>query len=200
MDNRIAYGLAKRYGIDTSNMSPRKVWQALKKKGVNIRIIERVRQKKEERARSFRAKKFFHDDGENITQVSLSPREKFYGKEYTGYKEGAAIDKLLKEKQGHIKKAFFHKEIGFIDLVWGDNAAGMAHVIKRREELLTKGKGKISGIDMVKKIPEIIKNGKLVPDNQGRFNVEFNGYRVGIKKNFDNDQVTWIVSAMEILK
>lgn len=33
-DNRIAYGLAKKYGIDTSGMSPKEVWEALKKKGV----------------------------------------------------------------------------------------------------------------------------------------------------------------------
>lgn len=34
MDNRIAYGLAKKYGIDTKDMSPKEVWEALKNKGV----------------------------------------------------------------------------------------------------------------------------------------------------------------------
>ena len=33
-DNRIAYGLAKKYGIDTDGMSPKEVWEALAKKGV----------------------------------------------------------------------------------------------------------------------------------------------------------------------
>ena len=33
-DNRIAYGLAKKYGIDTDGMSPKEVWEALEKKGV----------------------------------------------------------------------------------------------------------------------------------------------------------------------
>lgn len=33
-DNRIAYGLAKKYGIDTSGMTPKEVWAALKEKGV----------------------------------------------------------------------------------------------------------------------------------------------------------------------
>ena len=28
-DNRIAYGLAKKYGIDTKGMSPKEVWDAL---------------------------------------------------------------------------------------------------------------------------------------------------------------------------
>lgn len=33
-DSRVAYGLAKKYGIDTSGMSPSEVWEALKEKGV----------------------------------------------------------------------------------------------------------------------------------------------------------------------
>ncbi len=33
-DNRIAYGLAKKYGIDTKGMSPKEVWDALNEKGV----------------------------------------------------------------------------------------------------------------------------------------------------------------------
>ncbi len=33
-DNRIAYGLAKKYGINTKDMSPKEVWEALKNKGV----------------------------------------------------------------------------------------------------------------------------------------------------------------------
>ena len=34
-NNRIAYGLAKEYGIDTSGKSPKEVWEALKVKGIN---------------------------------------------------------------------------------------------------------------------------------------------------------------------
>ena len=34
-DNRIAYGLAKKYGIDTKDMSPKDVWAALREKGVS---------------------------------------------------------------------------------------------------------------------------------------------------------------------
>ena len=33
-DSRIAYGLAKRYGIDTKGMTPKEVWDALNEKGV----------------------------------------------------------------------------------------------------------------------------------------------------------------------
>lgn len=36
-DNRIAYGLAKKYGIDTKGMSPKEVWDALREHGVTQR-------------------------------------------------------------------------------------------------------------------------------------------------------------------
>lgn len=35
-DNRVAYGLAKKHGIDTTGMSPQQVWDALKEKGVSL--------------------------------------------------------------------------------------------------------------------------------------------------------------------
>ncbi len=55
-DNRRAYGLAKRYGIDTKGMTPAEVWEALKEKGITSnnaydsrddfgRTVERVRDK-----------------------------------------------------------------------------------------------------------------------------------------------------------
>ena len=33
-NNRLAYGLAKQYGIDTTDMEPKEVWEALAEKGV----------------------------------------------------------------------------------------------------------------------------------------------------------------------
>lgn len=39
-DNRIAYGLAKKYGIDTKGMSPKEVWDALNEKGVTQQNAE----------------------------------------------------------------------------------------------------------------------------------------------------------------
>lgn len=35
-DNRVAYGLAKKHGIDTTGMSPKQVWDALKEKGISL--------------------------------------------------------------------------------------------------------------------------------------------------------------------
>ena len=54
------------------------------------------------------------------------------GVEYKGYKGRQAIDKLLDEKNGHIKGAFFRKDIGSIDLLWGNGDLGLQHIIERR--------------------------------------------------------------------
>lgn len=35
-DNKVAYGLAKKHGIDTTGMSPKEVWDALKEKGISL--------------------------------------------------------------------------------------------------------------------------------------------------------------------
>ena len=34
-NNKVAYGLAKEYGIDTTGMTPKEVWDALKEKGIS---------------------------------------------------------------------------------------------------------------------------------------------------------------------
>lgn len=119
--------------------------------------------------------------------------------EYTGVKGHGAVDKLLQEKQGHIKAAFYRKEIGDIDLVWGDENGGLSHVIKRRDEMKAKGTGTISGLEMAKKIPDIIENGNFLIDEHDRLKFEWKGYRVGISPAYFSERVNWIVSAMEIL-
>ena len=121
----------------------------------------------------------------------------FFGEEFKGYKGADAIEKLLKEKKGHIKNAFYHKEFGYITLVWGNENCGLKHAIIRRDKIKQEGKGKISGLEMARKIPDIIKYGVKALDKLNRDNIKFDGYIVGIKPNYDNDEVTWVVSAME---
>ena len=53
---------------------------------------------------------------------------------------------------------------------------------------------------MVKKIPEIIEKGKFEQDGDGRFNIDYDGYRVGIMPTYFDKKIKWIVTAMEIWK
>ena len=107
---------------------------------------------------------------------------------------------MLKEKQGHIKKAFYHNNIGYIDLVWGNEKAGICHIINKRNKLLANKIGNISGLDMVKKIPDIISKGVFSIDKYSRIKIEYDGFRVGISSKYFDKKVNWIVTAMEILK
>lgn len=127
-------------------------------------------------------------------------KDEFFGEEYKGLKGNDAIEKLLKEKQGHVKGAFFRKEIGDIDLPWGDENGGLQHVIKRRDEMLLKGSGNIGGVEMVKKIPDIIENGIFDIDTLGRPGFILNDCRVAIRPSYDGIKLNWVVSAMEIIK
>ena len=124
-------------------------------------------------------------------------QDEFFGEEFKGYKGAAAIEKLLKEKRGHIKNAFERPEIGSIDLVWGDETGGILHTITKRERMLAKGEGHISGLDMVKKIPEIIENGDFNINEKDRPQFNYEEYKVVVKPTFDGKKLNWIISAME---
>jgi hypothetical protein len=56
----------------------------------------------------------------------------FLGPEYSGVKGQAAVEKLLKERQGHVKGAFHRDDTGDIILAWGDDNMGIQHIINHR--------------------------------------------------------------------
>lgn len=149
------------------------------------------------------AVKKYSDTPEKDLKDIPSPRGKnksesdFFGEEFKGVKGAAAIEKLLQEKRGHVKNAFERPEVGGIDLVWGDKHGGLLHTIQKRDRLYESGKGTIRGLDMVKKIPEIIENGEFVQDDDGRINIDHDGYRVGIVPKYFDKKINWIVTAME---
>ena len=144
-----------------------------------------------------------HKAYESRNSISLrqnKDQEDFFGEEFKGYIGKDAIDKLLQEKRGHIKGAFERPEIGGIDIVWGNKKGGLLHAILKRDRLFEGGKGTIRGLEMVKKIPEIIEKGKFEQDGDGRFNIDYDGYRVGIMLTYFDKKIKWIVTAMEIWK
>lgn len=153
------------------------------------KFVKALRQYSDESNKDMRAKPL--SKGKNKSQ------EEFFGEEFKSVKGVSAIEKLLQERRGHVKNAFERSEIGGIDLVWGDENGGLLHTIQKRDKLLDKGKGTISGIDIVYKIPEIIEKGKFFQDEKGRLNIDYEGYRVGIMPTFYQDKINWIVTAME---
>lgn len=66
-----------------------------------------------------------------IRKIDVS---KILGEEFKGYKGQKAINKLIKERRGHVKNAFYNEDIGYIDLLWGNSTLGLKHIIERRGE------------------------------------------------------------------
>lgn len=115
----------------------------------------------------------------------------FLGKEFTGVKGQKAVDLLMKEKQGHVKGAFTRKDIGDIDLVWGNESMGLAHIIKRRNETGQNLQSLLSNIS------DVIEKGQLKVGTNGRFNIEYNGRVAIVKPKFDDEKLQFLLTAFE---
>lgn len=106
----------------------------------------------------------------------------FLGKEFTGVKGQAAIDLLMKEKQGHVKGAFTRKDIGDIDLVWGDESRGLCHILERRKYPEEKKKEFLSSLG------NVIEKGSLSLNKEGRFEVFYENKIAVISPDFNGDE------------
>lgn len=94
----------------------------------------------------------------NEAGYSSTTIKELYGNEITGknLRNEKAVSVLLSMKHGHIKDAFHRDGIGDIDLVWGNDRAGLQHIIKSRVKNNQDYKRAIL------LLPEIIKNGTLI--------------------------------------
>ena len=125
-----------------------------------------------------------------------TPYEALMGKEYTGVKGQDAIDTLVREKQGHVKNAFYHEDIGGIDLFWGDETAGLCHIIGQRQ------KDRINIEKFLKELPTIIERGK-VGDNRGNFdreNIYYGGKVIVIAYELRGTEATAMLTAFNTKK
>ena len=133
-----------------------------------------------------------NEAGKNIFGESLSPEVRtLLGTEHKGVKGTAAINKLLEERNGHVKSAFRRNEIGSIDLVWGNDDFGLQHIIKRRNE-----EG-FDGESFLFEIPNIIRHGKIKRISESRFEISHQDNAVAISSELRRDKVTFVLTAYE---
>lgn len=127
-------------------------------------------------------------EGESISEELVD----LLGVEFKGYKGQDAVNKLLKEKQGHIKGAFHREDIGDIDLLWGDDTFGLQHIIKQRTA---------QGINLVEffsNLTEVVENGTYRRKNiKGNFEFVFNGKMVVISPELKNRKIVYILTAFK---
>lgn len=99
--------------------------------------------------------------GQKVGKEQYSQDElKVFGKNHSEFagKPKEAIDFLLKERNGQVIGAIEREDLGKIDIVWGDKGKGLRHIKKRH--LIEQNDFK-SYEDIVNKISDILKNGKL---------------------------------------
>ena len=122
--------------------------------------------------------------------LNIKPLAEFGTNYAEHYHSGeSAIAKLLNEKQGQVSGAFYRKELGDIDLVWGDSNFGLKHILDKHGSEFK---------DIAKELDEIIQNGEVVK-RKGRdeaYNIEYKGFKVGINKGFNKQgENKWVVTA-----
>lgn len=105
---------------------------------------------------------------------------------FTGQK---AVEKLVNDNGGNISKAFSRKDIGDIDLIWGDDNKGLKHIIERRKSQ------NINIDEFLPKLTDVIQNGELIRINdKGRYEI----FKDGIMAIIDpNDETPFLLTAFK---
>ena len=112
------------------------------------------------------------------------------GKEFTGYKGQSAVDKLMQEKQGHIKGAFHRDDIGDIDLLWGNDYIGLQHIISHREE-----QG-INASEFLQDLANVVEKGEFLKQNKrGNFELQYGRKVAVIAPEFKGERVNYVLTA-----
>lgn len=151
-DSRIAYGLAKKHGIDTTGMSPQEVWEALKEKGISLGTDREADQE--------RLAQKYSDNGADKRQP---PVAKGFNRSGTKSHLAHAKEMGLNEKE-YVKAAeqFFN---GVNGELYYDNRRKCFVKIDEKQQLLCacEKNGSVKTFHTVKKksITKIIKQDKL---------------------------------------
>ncbi|MBS4306829.1 crystallin beta/gamma motif-containing protein [Campylobacter vulpis] len=107
-----------------------------------------------------------------IDEESIAQKADF-GVNFSGFKGKEAINKLLEEKRGQVKGAFYKEGLGEIDLVWGNDSFGLKHILERRtqdfiNQGLEKDKAEYKVRQLLNEIPQILENGKILSQNNDK--------------------------------
>ena len=159
---------------------------------------ERIAKQKTEEAESDKEEAEKQMDDEEPKPVGSGVFGNIYNQFKGKVKE--AFDFLMKHKGGDLLGVFHRKDVGDIDLVWGDHGGGLAHIIRRH--IIEQNDFK--NVDEIQKVIEdVIRNGLIARENKDKINIEYNGYRVSIKKTIRDskgnvvENKNWIVTAFD---
>lgn len=102
-----------------------------------------------------------------------------------------AVDFLRKHKSGYLRGVFHRDEIGDIDLAWGNDKAGLKHIIQRH---IVEQDDFNSVEEAVDAIENTVKGGQVISNNKQECTIDDGKYRVGIAKDSNGN---WVVTAYD---
>ncbi|EAI8157757.1 hypothetical protein CS779_06190 [Campylobacter upsaliensis] len=125
-----------------------------------------------------------------------------FGINFEGFKGKEAVDKLLSEKRGQVRGAFYKEGLGEIDLVWGDSKKGLSHILERRKEDFIKqgldeNEALERALEFVKKIPQIIEQGEVKVGVNRAF-VDTKDDRALIALDYKGKDKKWVITAYKM--
>lgn len=110
-----------------------------------------------------------------------------FGPIYEELEGKEAINFLLFKKEGEVKNAFYHPQIGNIDLIWGkrgEKGYGLAKIIEKHPEAMEYLSESICGGEIIDEIPD-----RIIIINKE------NNQRSIVDLQFNNKLKTWVVTS-----
>lgn len=132
---------------------------------------------------------------EVFDRLLTTPEHGDFGPIFRGYEGEAAIEKLLKERQGEVVGAMSDPRLGensSIDFVWGQEGDprkeysggyGLAHIEAKH------------GAEMIRCMPEIIRSGKMSFETNDRVYFDAPQGRVVLKRQWMDNVKNWVLTS-----
>ena len=110
------------------------------------------------------------------------------GEEIKGFTGQDAINKVYKERKGHVKDAFYKEGIGNITVCWGDDTCGLKHLEQERLDRNQDPK------EIIHSLGKIIKNGHIFKEEDDRWKIRYKDATVIISKELKNEKAVAIIT------
>ncbi|WP_163566003.1 hypothetical protein [Helicobacter suis] len=165
-------------------------------------------------AETFKAKTFPNQLRQKATKVPLKnqeiPHNPAFGQNFKEFYHNpkGAIAKLIETKEGQVAGAFYRKDLGDIDLVWGEirdqsgklKGHGLAKIVEKHLDDFKGFEGNSALEKLGNGLEEIVREGDVVKrvGREDAYNITHKGFIVGINKGYDKQGNNyWIVTAFD---
>ena len=128
-----------------------------------------------------------------------------FGTIYTRFerKPKEAIKHLLKVQEGECVKALYRSDVGFIDIVWGENnpatnkGFGLKHIVEKHGKEIERLGFKVEDF-----IPIVIQFGevKIKKSDAKKIVFESKAFRFIVQTEFDGKEKNFLLTAFDLIK